>query len=139
MHNKICEQSACLFFKNMGKAENKVESTIVDNAAKYGCMQRKVTAIGSTGFPDRLVVGHGYTVFVELKTLTGEPSARQKLTINELREHGAIAYIIDTKEDCLALLQHMRDHTLQNFEPTCRHNRLNDSLYQKQKEGLLQP
>lgn len=122
----------------MGKAENSVENTIVKNAEKFGCMQRKLTAIGSTGWPDRLVIGHGYTVFVELKTKTGTPSSRQRLTINEIREHDGIAYIIDTQEDCIALLRHIQQHTLQDFEPTCRHNRLDEDLYQHMKEGLKQ-
>ena len=110
----------------MGKPEGKIENYLIQQTKKFGYMQRKTASPSNAGFPDRLVIGNGYTVFVELKAITGHPSELQKVTIREMRKHGAIVYIIDTKEDCLKLLEHMRDKTLSQFTPTCRHNSLTD-------------
>lgn len=108
----------------MGKPEGKIENHLIRQAKKFGYMQRKMSSPSNAGFPDRLVIGNGYVVFVELKAIEGKPSELQKATIREMRKQGATVYIIDTKEDCEKLLLHMQAGTLRDFEPTCRHNPL---------------
>ena len=106
----------------MGKPEGTIEEYLIKQTKNFGYMQRKTASPSNRGFPDRLVIGNGHVVFVELKSATGGPSKLQKNTIKEMREQGATVYIINTKADCLALLEAMRDDTLETFEPTCRHN-----------------
>ena len=106
----------------MGKPEGQIESYLVRKAKEFGYFQRKTVSQSNAGFPDRVVIGNGYTVFVELKSPVGKPSELQKSTIREMRRNGAIVYIINSKEDCLKLLECMRDKTLRAFRPTYRHN-----------------
>lgn len=110
----------------MGKPEGLIENHLIKKAKEFGYLQRKTASPSNAGFPDRVVIGNGYVVFVELKAPTGKPSALQKVTIKEMRKQGAIVYIIDTKDDCVKLLTHMRNKTLDQFVPTCKWNKLEE-------------
>lgn len=78
--------------------EGIIEDYAMKVAQSKGFMFEKWTS-GSTGVPDRIIVGHKKVVFMELKQLSGRLSERQKLVITLLRKHDAIVYIPYSKED----------------------------------------
>lgn len=80
----------------MGKAEGRVESFLVKTAAAHGCLCPKFTSPGTNGMPDRIVIGHGKTFFIEVKAPGEKPRADQRLRIKELQAHGAYAVWMDT-------------------------------------------
>lgn len=81
----------------MGKPEGAVEDYFIRRTEEYGCMCMKFTSPSKTGMPDRIIVGHGKTVFVELKAPGEKPRPRQIVVIKELRDHGALVYVTDSK------------------------------------------
>lgn len=80
----------------MGKPEGRVEDYFVKSAKHNGFMYFKFTAPSTNGVPDRIIIGHGMTIFVELKAPGKKPRKLQVITMDEMREHGARVYVIDT-------------------------------------------
>lgn len=75
--------------KNIREAKH-VEKPCVDYAEAHGWMQRKV---GTEGWPDRVFIRNGRTVWWEFKVpVGGVLSVQQALRVKELREHGAEVY-----------------------------------------------
>ena len=61
--------------------ENDVETFMLKKAEEMGFDFYKFVSPGHKGVPDRIVVGHGYTFFVELKRSEDEePRSSQKHT-----------------------------------------------------------
>ena len=81
----------------MGKAENKVEGYLKDQAEANGFIIYKFMS-GHDGVPDRILVGHGHTVFVETKAPEGRLRPLQKAVIELLDDHGAEVYVAFTRE-----------------------------------------
>lgn len=82
----------------MGRAENYVEGYLDRQAAAHGWVCYKLTSPGRNGFPDRVIIGNGYTIFVETKSRVGRPSEHQKLRWQEINGHGGILYFLNTRE-----------------------------------------
>ena len=59
----------------------------------------------STGWPDRIVILFGEVLWVELKTLTGVVSERQKIIHEMLRKLGHTVLILRTKEEITNALE----------------------------------
>lgn len=89
----------------MGRAEGYVENYLVKKAKEKGFLCLKFTSPGTRGVPDRIVVGHGKTIFIETKSKTGTPSELQKLRIKQLRDHGAEVYIASSREQIDQILE----------------------------------
>lgn len=81
----------------MGKPEGIIENYLIRQSKKHGCLCYKFTSPGKNGVPDRIVIGHGQTHFVELKSATGRLSERQKLRIQEMQKHGASVHVLNSK------------------------------------------
>lgn len=81
----------------MGKAENKVEGYLKDQAEANGFIIYKFMS-GHDGVPDRILIGHGHTVFVETKAPEGRLRPLQKAVIELLDDHGAEIYVAFTRE-----------------------------------------
>lgn len=79
------------------RPEHKLEDYFISQAQKKNCWQCKLVS-GYTGVPDRLLIGNGRVVFVELKSSNGILSARQKLVIAMMRKHGAIVFTPRSKQ-----------------------------------------
>ena len=82
----------------MGKPEGRVEKHFVKQAKAHGFTVYKTRAIGTDGFPDRTVVGHGETIFVELKAPGETPRKLQRLIIDDINSHGGTALVMDCIE-----------------------------------------
>ena len=82
---------------HVGKAEGEIENYLKKQAKQNGFLCEKFIS-GRNGVPDRLLIGHNKVVFVEVKAPDETPRKLQIAVINELRNYGAIVYIIDTKD-----------------------------------------
>ena len=80
------------------ESEKQVEKYLVRRCKEEGLYTVKVPAT-STGFPDRLVIGQGVTLYIEIKGEGGRVSVAQKLWLARLREKGHTAMVVWTKED----------------------------------------
>ena len=75
-----------------------------------GFLCYKFTSPGTDGVPDRVIIGHGLTLFVELKAPGEKPRKLQVHTFEEMRKHGARVYVIDTKEGVNEFLSDLLNH-----------------------------
>ena len=79
--------------------EGVVESYLKNKAKENGCLCYKFVTGGSmSGVPDRVIIGHGKTIFVETKAPGKVPRKLQQYVIRTMREHGATVYVADTKD-----------------------------------------
>lgn len=88
----------------MGKPEAKVEKYFHEKCKEkgYGCYKYTPTSI--RGFPDRIFVGNGYTIFVEMKAPVGKLSPQQIKRIKEIEKNGGCVRVCYTREACDELL-----------------------------------
>ena len=54
----------------MGKPEGTIENYLIKKATENNCLCYKFVSPGKRGVPDRIVIGKGKTIFVELKSET---------------------------------------------------------------------
>jgi len=83
----------------MGKAENIVEGYFISRCKELGIFQAKIQSPGKRGMPDRVAIGNGNTIFIEMKAENGRPSEQQLLRIREINAHGGIAVFAYSKKD----------------------------------------
>lgn len=77
--------------------EGKVEDHLFKQCKKLDFVCLKFTSPANSGVPDRVIIGNGLTVFLELKA-PGESLRRlQQEITNEMIAHGAIVRVADTK------------------------------------------
>lgn len=76
----------------MKRPEAVLETYFKQSAEKNGYVQYKFTS-GVTGVPDRILIGNGLTVFVELKSKNGIVSKRQEVVIDAIRRHGGTVFV----------------------------------------------
>lgn len=81
----------------MGKPENAVESYLRKRAQEHGFRVFKFTSPGIAGVPDRVLIGHSITIFVEAKRPNEIPRKLQHVTFEQMRAAGAHVYVVDTK------------------------------------------
>lgn len=89
--------------------EKIIEQYLVDRVKAIGGKAYKFVSPGNIGVPDRVVVFPGGKIcFVELKATGKLPRPNQVVQINRLRQLGADAGVIDSKE---GVLQFIAEHT----------------------------
>lgn len=79
-------------------AESKVEKYLRTEAKKHGFLCYKFVSPANNGVPDRILIGHGKTLFVETKAPGEDARKLQKRVHARMREHGATVLIIDNKD-----------------------------------------
>lgn len=89
----------------MGKPEGIVEDYLIAQSKKHNCLCYKFVSPGHRGVPDRVVIGHGQTHFIELKSATGKLSEQQKLVIQKMQDHGASVHVLNAKEQIDAFFE----------------------------------
>lgn len=90
----------------MGKPEGKIENYLVKKSEDLGFLCYKFLP-STSGVPDRILIGYGQTVFVETKRPKGTLRRLQEVIVGKMREHGAIVYVADTKEQIDELLKQL--------------------------------
>lgn len=78
--------------------ESIVEKHLRERAKENDYLCYKFTSPGNNGVPDRILIGHGQTIFIETKAPKKVPRKLQERVIGRMREHGANVLVIDTKE-----------------------------------------
>jgi hypothetical protein len=77
---------------------------------RLGLLTIKMNLRGLTGCPDRLVfLPDERVAWVELKTLTGQLTARQKLFIGKMQDTGHPVSVLRTKEQITSFLQRLSE------------------------------
>lgn len=79
---------------------NKIQKWLKEHG--YYCI--KTADKWTSGIPDLVVIGHGKTLFLEVKRLEGKVSAIQNYTIMQINIHGGEAYIVKSLDDVKNLL-----------------------------------
>lgn len=96
--------------------EKEIERKVANIAEDMGMFTAHIKSTGKKGFPDRLFVTKGgYTFYVEFKTLSGNLSQLQELTINKMEDRNADVSVIRSVKDGIELLKRKRD-CVQYFE-----------------------
>lgn len=82
----------------MGKPEGTIEDYLGKLCKQYDVLYYKFTSPGVRGVPDRILIGQGKVLFVELKR-PGVKDVRpwQKPIICNMRRHGANVFVINSK------------------------------------------
>ena len=89
----------------MGKPEACVENHLKRQCERRGWLCYKFMPCGVNGVPDRIVIGNGHTVFVELKAPGEVPRKNQLAVHRKMRKAGAEVHVIDNREDVDAFLE----------------------------------
>lgn len=75
------------------------ESNIEMNVSKYACntgwWTSKFTSPSRAGVPDRIFIKNGKTLFIEFKATGEKPRKLQLEIMKQMREKGAIVYVVD--------------------------------------------
>jgi hypothetical protein len=82
----------------MATPESIIEKHLVAQAKKQGFLCFKFTSPGRSGVPDRVLIGHGHTIFVELKAPGETPRRLQEVIIQEMRDYSARVDVIDSQD-----------------------------------------
>lgn len=80
------------------KPEGEIETYMAKQSKKNGILCYKFVSPGNRGVPDRILIGNGHTVFVELKAPGETPRELQKYVIRQMKKAGADVEVADTKE-----------------------------------------
>lgn len=99
----------------MGKPESEIEDYLCAQCENLGFLCMKFVSPANNGVPDRLIIGHGYTFFIETKRPGGKPRPLQKITIQSMQEHGAFVYVASTKDEVDNILYGFLNHG--SYEP----------------------
>jgi len=85
-------------YKLKNVSEKTIESYLNKRVKEnHGLSYKWISTI--TGVPDRIVILNQQAMFVELKTQTGELSARQVIVFGQLGEAGFPVHVLRSKED----------------------------------------
>lgn len=78
--------------------ESEIESYLCEQAELHEFLCLKFVSPGNNGVPDRMLIGHGQTFFVETKAPGEKARCLQKCVIREMKQHGAEIYVLDQKD-----------------------------------------
>ena len=76
--------------------EQTIEQALKQAVEADGGICWKLVSPGTTGVPDRICLKNGRTVFVEVKAPGRKPRPIQQHRINQLRQQGFTALVIDS-------------------------------------------
>ena len=85
--------------ESLSQRESRIEKTSRLLAEKRGWFQVKIERSSVNGFPDRLFIKNGNTIYVEFKNDAGKLRPEQERVIDTMRKHGASVYVISTLEE----------------------------------------
>ncbi len=85
--------------------ESVIELTVVGWAEDHGWEARKVRWLGHDGAPDRVLFGHGCTVWFEFKAPGQTARPTQVREHRRMAKGGVTVHVVDSIEDGIAILQ----------------------------------
>lgn len=89
--------------------EGRVEAHLCNRCKRLGFLCYKFVSPGNKGVPDRIVIGNGHTVFVELKAESKVPRKLQLKVHDKMRDAGADVRVADTVELVDKLLKELEE------------------------------
>ena len=87
--------------------EAKVEDYLYDKCRANDILCYKFSSPSNNGMPDRVLIGYGQVVFVELKAPHKEPRILQRIVHDKMLSHGANVVVIDSRLEVDRLLASM--------------------------------
>ena len=78
--------------------EKQLESKVVEYCKKHGLYCRKFSSPAHRGVPDRIIVGNGQVMFLELKSLGEKPTQLQLRELALIKDAGVLALWSDSWE-----------------------------------------
>ncbi|MGI8306994.1 VRR-NUC domain-containing protein [Saccharopolyspora hattusasensis] len=87
--------------------ENPVECYLLTQCRSNGLLCMKFTSPARGGVPDRIVVSHAGTVFVEVKRPGGDLEPRQRAVHAKLRRFGAEVHVVHNETSVDTLINHL--------------------------------
>ena len=85
--------------KTLSQRESRIEKTSRLLAEKRGWFQVKIERTSVNGFPDRLFIKNGNTIYVEFKNDAGKLRPEQERVIETMRSHGTKVYVVSTLDE----------------------------------------
>ena len=92
--------------------DSEIEQKIVAWAENRRWISRKLQYVGRVGCPDRLFVGYGHVIFMEMKAPGKMPSLSQITEHNRFADAGVTVHVIDDVEDGVAVLRFCMDNPI---------------------------
>lgn len=87
--------------------EFSIEDYLKERVKHYGGKCYKFTSPGYAGMPVRLILYKGVVVFVEVKRPGAKPRALQEKRMDEIRQHGCLAFWVSTREEVDRLMMRL--------------------------------
>lgn len=84
--------------------ESKIEGDVSKYAKSTGWLTYKFSSPNHRGVPDRIYIRNGVTIFIEFKATGANARPLQVATINQMKEHGAKVFIVDSIEKGVEVL-----------------------------------
>lgn len=78
------------------KPERVAEARFVREARAKNFITRKMNGLGNASWPDQLVIGQGFDLYIEFKKVGKEPTALQADMHRDLRKRGKWIYVAYT-------------------------------------------
>lgn len=85
--------------------ESKLEREASRFATAKGWFQTKIQKASINGFPDRLFIKDGRTIYVEFKSKSGSLRPEQERVIADMRDKGAEVYVISSMEQFCVIFE----------------------------------
>lgn len=79
----------------IGRRESGVQSRMLEQFKKRGCMAEKLVSQSTNGWPDTIVITpEGRVMFIEVKDDGGTPSPVQQRRLKQLADHNTTAILV---------------------------------------------
>lgn len=89
--------------------EGKIEGYLEKKAKENKFLCYKFKSPGNRGVPDRVLIGHGKTFFVELKAPGEKPRPLQEEIFSRMRKAGATVFVADSKKEVDKIINYMKE------------------------------
>ena len=75
--------------------ESQIERRVVAYCHKQGLLTYKFVSPSGRGVPDRIIIGFGKILFLELKQAGRKPTELQQYEIDRINHHGGLSVMAD--------------------------------------------
>ena len=91
------------------KTEKQLQDYIIKECKKRNILCHKLESRTSRGWPDLILIYNSVAIFAEVKSPvgTGKLSALQVRTLNDIKSHGGLTVVVESKLDADAVLYAM--------------------------------
>jgi len=100
--------------KRLEMSESKLESQIVTLCSKLGLLTYKFSSPSQRGVPDRVIMGRGRVLFLELKNAGCKPTGLQERELERIKKVGISAGWADNYKDADLMIRHKFHHPLED-------------------------